>query len=166
MAKKTWKKIAFVSVSLVLFVGCAYSLKKNMYLHDLAPHEIHKGYIEFYLGGPVYWPTAVYKDQNGKTTWLGNIGSIDERTKVVVADLPGYSSYTVKHGGAVKTVTVEVVQGMITPVSVNFQILGSKREYGGFVASSRYGGGATITNVTTTFTMDVTPGTPYPFRGF
>ncbi|MDP2647281.1 MAG: hypothetical protein Q8P24_20300 [Desulfobacterales bacterium] len=113
----------------LFFVGC--SGIANRYIYDQLPDNIPKGYVEFYEDANTFrW--EVWKYQNGtygKFEKLDNILWRNEGTSLadrltrqgqrrMIAERPGLHLFQVRLGLAVKEVKVEVIEGMIIPVSV------------------------------------------------
>ena len=107
---------------------CIWVLGCAVVHYDQVPDGAPKGYVEFYPDGepgaggigaiPVpATPWQIWKQENGNLVRVsGILWSGSQRRRV--AEPPGRHTYVIKLGTASQPVTVEVKEGLMTPVRV------------------------------------------------
>lgn len=156
-----FRGIVCLFTCLVLFsgLGCCSGIRTKDYL----PSGTAKGYVEFYctIGPMTPYPGSpkIYCiDENSRKKIEEGYISIDggsvffsAKQGLRIARTPGTYRFSVVLGTADEIVSVQVKEGMVTPVKISFSDVKT---------SSTSGSGATV--VTTTFRMQVTAEEPIP----
>ncbi|MFH1051253.1 MAG: hypothetical protein V1779_10050 [bacterium] len=119
-----------------LLTACTIGLE---IIDDVPPGE-KKGYVDFFQGD--LCPMKISKTSNGREINRGTISCPSiwswsrypkrkgEHWGLRLSEPPGEIIFTLKVGTASRTVSVKILEGMITPISVDFVHLRTYSDYG------------------------------------
>ena len=122
MKKAHWVVASLLVVVAVAFtVACAWTKAEILTYDPLAP-SLSKGYVEFSSpadqSGVSYYTYSIHEQKNGQEVDAFPLQIWSGEQKRRIAEPPGTHTFVVKLGNVSEALTVEVLEGMITPVAV------------------------------------------------